>query len=91
MTLLMENAAAVPPNLILVLTDDTGYCDVGYCDPDIKTPIIDSLAKDGVKLGSLYTWNWCAPSRGAILSGRYATRNGYGGGGKGSSAGGECF
>lgn len=44
---------------------------------DVATPAIDELAAGGVKLRSFYTWNWCAPSRGALLTGVYAPRNGY--------------
>jgi hypothetical protein len=46
-------------------------------DPTIKTPNMNALAADGIKLSALYTWNWCAPSRGAILTGRYVPNIGY--------------
>ena len=46
-------------------------------DPTIRTPNMNALAADGIKLGALYTWNWCAPSRGAILTGRYVPNIGY--------------
>jgi hypothetical protein len=37
------------PNVVLIITDDVGYGDFGsYGAPDIKTPNIDSLARDGV-------------------------------------------
>lgn len=39
--------------------------------------MLDALASEGVVLTSHYTWNWCAPSRGALLTGIYAPRNGY--------------
>jgi arylsulfatase A-like enzyme len=45
----------------------------GYKDPTVLSPEIDQLAKSGVILTSMYTWSWCAPSRGAIMSGRYAS------------------
>jgi hypothetical protein len=46
-----------------------GFADLGYSSvtDEVDTPTIDGLAASGVKLGSLYTWNWCAPSRGAIM------------------------
>jgi arylsulfatase A-like enzyme len=66
-----------PPHIIFLMADDLGFNDVGYSDPTVKSPNIDALASAGVKLGSVYTWNWCAPSRGAMLSGRYAPFTGY--------------
>ena len=79
-------AAASPPHIVLILADDLGFADVGYSSDDILSPTIDRLAQEGVKLGAHYTWSWCAPSRGALLTGRYPVWNGYGGGG--SSCGG---
>eukprot|EP01048_Picozoa_sp_COSAG05_P008370 COSAG05_NODE_634_length_8193_cov_7.035083_6_plen_113_part_00 len=63
------------------LWQDLGYADLGYSSSDSaargSTPTIDELAQSGIKLGTLYTWNWCAPSRGQLLTGVYAPRNGY--------------
>ena len=43
------------PNVILIITDDAGYGDFGvYGAPDIKTPHIDQLARDGVRLTDFY-------------------------------------
>ena len=39
------------------------------------------LATDGVRLGTQYAWQWCAPTRGSLLSGRYPMHTGYAGGG----------
>ena len=50
---------------------------------DVATPTIDELAAGGVKLRSLYTWNWCAPSRGSLLTGRYVPNHGFEDGGDG--------
>ena len=54
LTLVPANAAAQTPfrndkpNVVLIITDDVGYGDYGsYGAPDIKTPNIDSLARDG--------------------------------------------
>lgn len=67
-----------PPNIVLIVSDDQGYCDLGcYGSPDIKTPNLDRLASDGVKLTSFYvSWPACTPSRGSLLTGRYPQRNG---------------
>jgi arylsulfatase A-like enzyme len=63
--------------VLILLADDLGHTDLGYTGADVDTPAIDQLAAGGVKLSSFYTWNWCAPSRGALMTGVYAPRNGY--------------
>ena len=63
------------PNVVLIVTDDVGYGDLGsYGAPDIKTPNIDSLARDGVKLTDFYAAPQCTPTRAALISGRYQQR-----------------
>lgn len=72
-----------PPNIILILADDLGYNDItlnggGVAGGVVPTPAIDSIARDGVDLTQGYAGNaTCAPSRAAIMTGRYATRFGY--------------
>jgi arylsulfatase A-like enzyme len=80
---------ALRPHLLLVVGDDMGSNDVGYSDPDVPTPNIDALARDGVRLSSLYTWNWCAPSRASLLTGRYAPKHGFESGGDGPEDNGD--
>jgi arylsulfatase A-like enzyme len=66
---------AAKPNVVLIVTDDVGYGDLGsYGAPDIKTPNIDSLARDGVKLTDFYAAPQCTPTRAALISGRYQQR-----------------
>jgi arylsulfatase A-like enzyme len=50
-----------------------------YDHPQIISPALDELAHAGIRLDACYTWMWCAPSRGAMLSGRYAPMSGFGG------------
>eukprot|EP00927_Polykrikos_kofoidii_P048039 TRINITY_DN42276_c0_g2_i1.p1 TRINITY_DN42276_c0_g2~~TRINITY_DN42276_c0_g2_i1.p1 ORF type:complete len:603 (-),score=82.77 TRINITY_DN42276_c0_g2_i1:106-1914(-) len=65
------------PHIVLIVADDLGSHDVGYSDPTLLSPEIDELAKDGVRLSHCYTYSWCAPSRGALMSGRYAPKSGF--------------
>ncbi len=67
-----------PPNVVLIVSDDQGYHDLGcYGNQTIKTPHLDRLASQGVRLTDFYVaWPACTPSRGALLTGRYPQRNG---------------
>ncbi len=64
------------PNVVLIITDDLGYGDLGsYGAPDIKTPNIDRLAKEGVRLTDFYANGpLCTPTRAGLISGRYQQR-----------------
>jgi uncharacterized sulfatase len=72
-----------PPNIVLILADDMGWNDVstyggGAGRGSVKTPNIDTIAREGVAFTTGYAGNGtCAPSRAAILSGRYGTRFGF--------------
>jgi arylsulfatase A-like enzyme len=69
-------AAASRPNVVLIITDDVGYGDIGsYGAPDIKTPNIDSLAKNGTRLTDFYAAPNCSPTRAMLISGRYQQRS----------------
>ena len=56
-----------------MLVDDWGWADVGYhrttATQDIVTPNIDSLVEVGLQLDQHYVYNYCSPSRAALLSG----------------------
>ena len=71
-------AAQTPqqPNVVVIMTDDMGYADIGsYGAPDIRTPNIDSLARDGVKLTDFHSNGvLCTPTRAGFISGRYQQR-----------------
>ncbi len=71
-------ANAQRPNVVLIITDDVGYGDFGsYGAPDIKTPNIDGLARDGVRLTDFYANGaTCSPTRTGLISGRYQQRFG---------------
>ena len=68
-----------PPNVIVILADDLGYGDLSsYGSKVIRTPNLDALAADGVRFTQAYvTHPVCAPSRAAILTGRYQQRFGF--------------
>ncbi len=66
------------PNFVLILADDLGYGDVSYQGGNCPTPNIDSIARNGVIFTDGYvTCPVCAPSRAALLSGRYQQRFGF--------------
>lgn len=66
------------PNVVLVMMDDLGYGDLGsYGAPDVRTPNIDRLAREGVRLTDAYANGpVCTPTRAALISGRYQQRAG---------------
>ena len=70
--------AAGKPNIVFILADDMGYGDLGcYGHPRAKTPVIDQLAKEGVKFTQHYSnGTECSPTRTAFLTGRYPQRAG---------------
>lgn len=66
--------ASPRPNIVFVLADDLGWSDIGYHQSDIRTPELDRLAAEGVRLESHCASPVCSPSRAALLTGRYPCR-----------------
>ncbi len=68
-----------PPNIVVFLADDLGYGDLAcYGNPIIKTPNIDRLAEEGVRLTDCHAGGTvCSPSRAALLTGRNPYRSGF--------------
>lgn len=72
-----------PPNVVLIVADDLGFNDItfgggGIAGGRVPTPSIDGIARQGVVFRNGYSGNaTCAPSRAAIMTGRYATRFGF--------------
>ena len=71
-----ENEAKSSPNVVLIMVDDLGYYELScYGHPQIKTPVLDKLAKEGVRLTSFYAGaTVCTPSRMALLTGASPSR-----------------
>lgn len=65
-----RSSAPTPPHIIFIMTDDQGFNDIGYHSSDIKTPVLDKLAADGVKLENYYIQPICTPSRSQLITGR---------------------
>ena len=63
------------PNIVLLFADDMGYGDLGcYGHPTIRTPNLDRLAGQGLRLTSFYSAPGCVPARKQLLLGRYPGR-----------------
>lgn len=71
-------ALRAQPNVVILLADDLGWGDLGcYGHPSFRTPNIDRLAAEGCRLTDFYsTAPYCAPTRAALLTGRYQFRGG---------------
>jgi arylsulfatase A-like enzyme len=69
----------ISPNIILIIADDLGYGDLGvYGCRDIRTPQLDRLAEEGIRLTQGYvSAPYCAPSRAGLMTGRYQQRHGF--------------
>ena len=68
---------AKQPNVVIVITDDQGYGDLAFTgNPAIKTPNIDKLASEGTLLNNFHVDPTCAPTRSALMTGRYSDRVG---------------
>ena len=65
-----------PPNIVFILADDLGFNDIGYHNSEIKTPVLDKLAEEGVTLENYYVQPICTPTRSTFLTGRYQIHTG---------------
>lgn len=68
---------AMHPNVVLIITDDQGYGDFSFTgNLQVKTPNIDGLARQSVRLNNFYVCPVSAPTRSGIMTGRYSLRTG---------------
>lgn len=65
-------------NVVLCLVDDLGFSDFGCYGSEIRTPVIDALARRGVRFSQLYNSARCCPSRAALLTGLHPHQAGVG-------------
>ncbi|MEN6495144.1 MAG: sulfatase [Thermoguttaceae bacterium] len=72
-------AAGRKPNILLIVADDLGYGELScQGNPEIPTPNIDSIAKNGVRFTSGYVSGpYCSPTRAGLVTGRYQERFGH--------------
>jgi N-acetylgalactosamine-6-sulfatase len=73
-----ETSRPSRPNIVLIIADDLGYGDLGcYGCTDIRTPVLDHLATQGVRFTDYYAnAPECTPTRTALMTGRYQQRVG---------------
>ena len=70
-------SASDPPNVVLIITDDQGYGDVtAHGSPVLKTPNIDALRETCVRFTDFHVAPMCSPTRGQLMTGIDAMRNG---------------
>ena len=68
------------PNIIVIMSDDSGYADLGCYGGEIDTPNLDSLARQGVRFKNFYNNGRCSPTRASLMTGHDAADVGFGAG-----------
>jgi arylsulfatase B len=77
LAVVFEPADAAPPNVVLVMTDDQGYGDLScHGNPVLKTPNIDKLYAESIRLADYHVAPTCSPTRCALLTGHWTNRTG---------------
>lgn len=66
------------PNILLIIADDIGYSDLGSYGSEIRTPVLDGIAQDGIRVTSFYTATKCNPTRAMLMSGAENSLSGLG-------------
>jgi arylsulfatase A-like enzyme len=63
------------PNFVVIFVDDMGYADLGcFGSPNIRTPLLDALAQEGMRFTHFYAQHICGPSRTALMTGCHPLR-----------------
>lgn len=69
--------AGKQPNVLLILTDNQSFHELSlHGHKFVRTPNIDALAEEGLEFKNFHASNFCSPSRGTLLTGRYPLRYG---------------
>jgi arylsulfatase len=71
-------AQAKRPNIVIIVGDDLGFADMGAFGSEIRTPNLDSLAREGVRFTNFCTHASCSPTRSILMSGLDSHLNGLG-------------
>jgi len=71
-------AGSKRPNILLIVADDLGFSDIGSFGGEIKTPTLDSLAKEGLRFTNFHVLPSCSPTRSVLMSGIDNHRAGIG-------------
>ncbi len=66
------------PDIIYIMADDMGYSDIGCYGSEIETPVLDGLARNGLKFTQFYNAARCCPTRASLLTGLYPHQAGIG-------------
>lgn len=74
---LFATAETTKPNFLVIFTDDQTYRAIGYNNPEVKTPQLDQLAKEGLIFNNAYVASpICAASRASMMSGTFPQEHG---------------
>jgi arylsulfatase A-like enzyme len=77
LALFSADAAASKPNVVLIVTDDQGYGDLScHGNPVLKTPNLDRLHNESIRFTDFHVAPMCTPTRGQLMTGVDALRNG---------------
>lgn len=73
-------ASSHPPNIVIILSDDSGYSDLGCYGGEIETPNLDALGRGGIRFRHFYNNGRCSPTRASLMTGRASAQVGFGAG-----------
>lgn len=77
LSVLTGPALSAPPNVVLIMTDDQGYGDLSrHGNPVLKTPHLDQLYEESLRLTDYHVAPTCSPTRAALLTGHWTNRTG---------------
>ena len=68
--------ATEKPNVVILVADDEGWGDIGWNNPEVKTPCLNRLAEEGVRLDRFYVNPICSVTRAALMTGMHTLRTG---------------